>query len=567
MKLKAKILSLSLIPVILLGISMFLVAADRIANGIYDEAYLGMHATTLAVQDIFEIGHEGAYQMDENGDLWKGEGLNISQSMDIVDHIKENTGLDVTIFWNDTRVLTSIVDENGDRQVGTKASKEVVQSVLVEGEPYQNRHVDILGTEYVVYYTPFYQEGTTDAVGMIFLGTPQDSVSRIINKVRIQLLVMILLGVILSVVVVYCMVNRIVVLLNRNMELLGVMSGGNLDIVVGNNILRRKDEIGELGRSIESLKEKLGQIIHGIREKSDDVFEESDVLKSTMEAVYQVMKEVDGAVHNIAGSCNNQTEDAVQTSQNVTEMGEAIECNDKEMAKINNISSDIMKLSEEALIHFDKLNKMMVKVREAIYFLSEQTSLTSDSVLKISSATEIITAIASQTNLLSLNASIEAARAGEHGNGFAVVAAEIQQLSQQSNTAAEEIKEIVATLNVHSSHALERMEETRDAVEKQEKDIIETSNKVRDVNKGIGEMVSGMEYIVKESEKMEEIRMNTIAIVQNSAAVSEENLASVEEILSDINKVYEDIESISGKAKRLNMHSQDMKEKLTVFSL
>lgn len=67
-----------------------------------------MHATTLAVQDIFEIGHEGAYQMDENGDLWKGEGLNISQSMDIVDHIKENTGLDVTIFWNDTRVLTSM---------------------------------------------------------------------------------------------------------------------------------------------------------------------------------------------------------------------------------------------------------------------------------------------------------------------------------------------------------------------------------------------------------------------------------------------------------------------------
>lgn len=107
MKLKAKILSLSLIPVILLGVSMFLVAADRIANGIYDEAYLGMHATTLAVRDIFEIGYEGAYRLDEKGDLWKGEELNISQSIDIVDHIKENTGLDVTIFWNDTRVLTS----------------------------------------------------------------------------------------------------------------------------------------------------------------------------------------------------------------------------------------------------------------------------------------------------------------------------------------------------------------------------------------------------------------------------------------------------------------------------
>lgn len=142
MKLNAKILSLSLIPVILLGVSMFLVAADRIANGIYDEAYLGMHATTLAVRDIFEIGYEGAYRLDEKGDLWKGEELNISQSIDIVDHIKENTGLDVTIFWNDTRVLTSITDENGNRQVGTKASEEVAQSVLAEGNSYQNRHVE-----------------------------------------------------------------------------------------------------------------------------------------------------------------------------------------------------------------------------------------------------------------------------------------------------------------------------------------------------------------------------------------------------------------------------------------
>ncbi len=484
MKLNAKILSLSLIPVILLGVSMFLVAADRIANGIYDEAYLGMHATTLAVRDIFEIGYEGAYRLDEKGDLWKGEELNISQSIDIVDHIKENTGLDVTIFWNDTRVLTSITDENGNRQVGTKASEEVAQSVLAEGNSYQNRHVEILGKEYVVYYAPFYQDGTEDVAGMIFLGTPQDSVSQIINRVRLQLFVMILLGVLLSVVIVYCMVNRIVLLLDKNMELLGVMSDGNLDIAVEGNILKRKDEIGELGRSIESLKHKLGQIIHGIRSKSDDVFGESDVLKGTTEAVYQVMREVDSAVHNIAGSCNNQTEEAVQTSHNVSEMGEMIGHNGAEMAKMNDISSGIMKLSEEALIHFDKLNKMMVNVREAIRFLSEQTSLTSDSVLKISSATEIITAIASQTNLLSLNASIEAARAGEHGNGFAVVSAEIQELSRQSNTAA-----------------------------------------------------------------------------------SEENLASVEEILADIEKVYGDIEDISGKAKRLNTYSQDMKEKLEVFSL
>ena len=86
---------------------------------------------------------------------------------------------------------------------------------------------------------------------------------------------------------------------------------------------------------------------------------------------------------------------------------------------------------------------------------AEQTSLTNESVAKISTATDLITAIASQTNLLSLNASIEAARAGEYGRGFAVVASEIQQLSEQSNSAASEIRSMIANLNTNSSQTIE----------------------------------------------------------------------------------------------------------------
>lgn len=111
MKLKGKVLSLTLIPIILLGISMFFVAANQTAEGIYDEAYIGMQATTLAVRDIFETGHKGKYHLDDNGELWKGDSINISQATNITDNIKENTGMDVTIFWGDTRILTSIVNE------------------------------------------------------------------------------------------------------------------------------------------------------------------------------------------------------------------------------------------------------------------------------------------------------------------------------------------------------------------------------------------------------------------------------------------------------------------------
>lgn len=567
MKLKGKILAFSLVPLILLGISMFLVAADRIANGIYDEAYLGMKATTFAVKDIFEIGYEGEYRLDENGDLWRGNDLNISQAYDIVDHIKENTGLEVTIFWNDTRILTSISDDNGNRQIGTKASPEITQHVLKNGEPYQNRNVDILGTRYVVYYTPFYQYGTDEIVGMVFLGTPQSPISQIINKTRLQMLIIILIGVLLSSIVIYKIVSHMVLSLKMSMGYLSSISKGNLNINIEDRVLKRKDEIGELGKSIESLQDKLKNIITGISSKSKDVYEESDAMKNISKDIYNIMNGINNSIQDIAKSCNSQSEDAVQAGSNVTQMGDITGLNNIEIIKLNDTSENMRKVSEEAMEQFNEMNNVINDVRESMHFLSEQTELTNESVARISSATELITDIASQTSLLSLNASIEASRAGEHGKGFAVVAAEIQKLSQQSNDAAVEIKEIVTSLDNHSSHTLERVEETKKMIGRQEENIINAGKSFEDVRNGICETVNSMSDIMEKSRQLENVRTNTVAIVQNSAAISEENTASVEEIAAEIESVYSDIENISVRTKNLHKLSEEMSQRIGIFTI
>ncbi len=72
MKLHTKILLIALLPILILGIGIFLLAVDRTANGIYDESYEGMKAASLAIRDIFEVGNEGKYEMDKEGNLWKG---------------------------------------------------------------------------------------------------------------------------------------------------------------------------------------------------------------------------------------------------------------------------------------------------------------------------------------------------------------------------------------------------------------------------------------------------------------------------------------------------------------
>lgn len=418
MKLKGKILALSLVPVLVLGITMFLVAADRIANGIYDAAYNGMRATTFAVRDIFEEGKNGAYHIDEQGMLWKGDTLNISQATNIVDHIKESSGIDVTIFWGDTRILTSIVDERGNRQINTKASAEVAERVLQNGETYHDRNIEILGQRYIVSYTPLYQENSSEIIGMIFLGTPQQTVSVIINKIRGQFLLIILCMLVLVTVTAYILISRIVTALKKNMELLDSIASGNLQIKVQPKLIKRRDEIGDLARNILKLTDALCGIVFNIRVKSEALSEDTNEIERISDNVYQVMKEVNNATQEMGTSCTTQAEDANQASTNVACMGDMIIENTTQITQLYEISGTMKTGATAALEQVAELNKVMRSVKESISFLSEQTSLTNESVAKISSTTELITAIASQTNLLSLNASIEAAARGNTAEAF-----------------------------------------------------------------------------------------------------------------------------------------------------
>lgn len=565
MKLKGKILALSLVPVIMLGIFMFLVAADRIANGIYDEAYVGMQATTLAVRDIFEIGNNGLYHMDEDGMMWKGDTLNISQATDITDHIKENTGMEVTVFWGDTRILTSIVNERGERQINTQASEEVVSRVLKKGETYQDRNVEILGTKYIVCYTPIYQENSNEIVGMVFLGIPQKTVSVIINKVRIQFFIVILCTVVFVAVIAYILVGHIVSALKKNMDILDSISNGSLHIEIEQSVLSRKDEIGNLGKNILHLKESLRAIVKNIHTKSTELESQAVHIETVSRDVYQIMKEVNHSTQEMTASCSAQAEDANEASTNVSSMGNMIENNTAQLNQLYEISNDMKTVSTEAITQFEQLNTVMQGVKESICFLSKQTSLTNESVAKISSAAELITAIASQTNLLSLNASIEAARAGEHGKGFSVVASEIQQLSQQSNNAAGQIQVMITNLNTNSQCTLERVKQVQGIIEKQEENIGVTSKIFQQLCKDIDRSAAGMDTILENSKILEDVRTNTVAIVQNSAALSEENSASLEEIMASIENIYRELGDISEKTSFLKKLSQEMTASVDVF--
>ncbi len=304
-----------------------------------------------------------------------------------------------------------------------------------------------------------------------------------------------------------------------------------------------------------------------LRTKSFQLDEESDILKHRSENILHVMKILEQSAQEMADSCSDQADYAGAASSGVSAMGEMIGESHMQIRHMDEISGRIQEVSAQTTSELTELNIDMKTVRQSIDYLEQQTSLTKDSVDKISSATDLIAAIASQTSLLSLNASIESARAGQFGKGFGVVADEIQKLAIQSDKAVEEIRIMVDSLTKNSDQAMQRMKEVQEVIIKQEQNIQKTGTIFEQVKTGIQESAERMCTVKENADELEDVRTDMVATVQSAAASAQENAASIQEIMASVENVYNELEIITENTKGLGTLSSEMKESISIFKV
>ena len=567
LKLRTKIILLASVPVILLGVILFFIASLKIRDGISDEAYRGMHATTLAVRDIFENASEGEYRVDENNQLWKGD-LNISESEELVDQIKENTGMDVTVFYGDTRYLTTIVDTNGNRQINTTASEIVSETVLKQGKDYKDDNVDIFGTRYICYYIPVYStDGGTTPIGMIFLGQEFSNVNLLIKSAQGGILISGLVVAVLTILLAAFVGILIIRALKRGMNTVQNIAGGKLGVHIDEKLLKRNDIIGNMCRDIENLDRKLCTIISQIQEQCELLNNTAISCTESSTNVMEATRQINQTTQGIAGAATMQAQDASDAGNNVTVMGNMIGDTSNNIEELTRLLEEMGNATANSQAILVELNQSMQDVKEAVEDITNKTSSTHESVKRISEATNVITKIATQTNLLSLNASIEAARAGEQGKGFAVVASEIQQLAEQSNQSARDIQSILSQLIMDSESSVNTMGEVSQTISIQETKIKETNEAFSIVDDGIHKSVEGIEQIEEKMRTLDDARSETVAVVQNVASIAEENAASTEEMASTVDQVNDEIEVLASKAKKLNDIASVLQNQIDTFEI
>lgn len=189
--------------------------------------------------------------------------------------------------------------------------------------------------------------------------------------------------------------------------------------------------------------------------------------------------------------------------------------------------------------------KQIQEITEQMTVKIKELSIKSKQIDEIVS---VITGIASQTNLLALNAAIEAARAGEHGKGFAVVADEVRKLAEQSNSAASKVGEIIREIQEDIDSSTKSFYEVADCVSEgvnvsmEAGDFIEdiikvfrqTAEQTQSIHKLLEQTVSTSKSVLSITEKNQEMAQATANVSQSIAAAAEEQTASIEEINSNI---------------------------------
>ncbi len=553
LKLQYKMLILAIIPVLVMGIVAILISNTVVKNKLLDDAKQKLKATSNAVLAAYDQ-NAGDYFVNATGDVWKGA-YNVSLSTPFIDDIAEKTGIEVTFFYNDTRLVTSLKDADGKRILGSKAGDFLVENVLQDGNEVFTNRVLVDGTFYFGYYVPVHQNNSDEIIGMVFAGMPVKEIYASLNLITMIFTVAILVILVIAVIGCLLVSRGIAKSIRNSMDVVKQISEGNLNVEIEQSMLDRKDEAGALSCNTQTLIDNLSAMIGKISNNTMTLNASSEEMNAAAGQAGNAVGNINDDLHNMLTGAVEQTGNAQNIKNSIHNMNIHLE---KTLGEVDHLS-DETKAMLDARNDVDKsLNQLDTSnqdVMTEVENIQKQTQQNNESVEKIIAAVSYISDIADQTNLLSLNASIEAARAGETGKGFAVVAEEIGKLANQSNEASTEISELVNLLSYNSSQTMEIMDSVQDAMNDQTKKLVETANIFKQLQEHVSHVADGVDVIRdatvqlgKETDEIGKDIKNLSDIAQRNEDTVKGTISFSDEVLGTVNSVTEMSTEVSSSA-------------------
>ncbi|MBR0434781.1 MAG: methyl-accepting chemotaxis protein [Lachnospiraceae bacterium] len=447
---KSKLMALVIVPVIVISLIVSIVVFFRLKSIMISDAEDSLKNSARAIRTMLTLATDGDF-IAENGVLYKG-GEDMSYVNDLFDQYFEETEVYATLILGDTRMVTSV--KNGtERAVGTQINGEIASEVM-GGKEYVATNVVVGGTNCVVAYIPLYQD-SGEICGSVFTGMSMKKINSSIAQTVLGILLIVAIFMVLTIIVAVILtgtINRVIMASQKVcMDLAGGDFTGN-QVVIGTS---RGDELGDMARGVNTVKEKFSEAISGVRSNITTLLKSSDGLADTATGTSTTMDDLSRAINGIAEGATSQAQEVTSAANDVAGILSKMEDVNKNVISTRDNTDEMTAASNKVIDTFGKLiDDIDVSIASLDNIVAKMEGVAS-AVNDVTVAADDINGIAAQTNLLSLNASIEAARAGEAGKGFAVVAGEISQLAAQSKESADKINEIMSKLHGETDTAVE----------------------------------------------------------------------------------------------------------------
>lgn len=459
----------------------------------------------------------------------------------------------------------AVAHGNPDRigmQFTDDGTKSAVDKRIAMGSVYDDKDRGI--EVYDIFY-PVYVD--SEFLGMFNVGVSMEALDIANGSVFFNSMITAIISIILMMVFLNVALVMSLKPLNDVESRMELLSKGDFTQGFTDKDLKRKDEIGNIARSLHQMQDGIKKLLSSVVNNASEVVVSADSMFKNAETSKSATQEVSEAIEQIAMTASEQASDVERVVVEANALGEKITATNAQIFDVEGKSGKAADLGYEGQSTIKDLNDKQQESNRKLATINSTVEDINNAAQNAESIIAFIENISNQTNLLALNASIEAARAGEAGRGFAVVADEIRNLAEDTTNATSEIRELIINIQSISKNAVNNVSDIEAFSDVQNEAIEKTSATFNAIIQALTDITINMSQVSILAKDMDRSKEEIIGSIENISASTEEASSSSEEVSATTEEQVASMDNVVDNAERTKVLIFELVEEINKFKI